>query len=232
LRLEKIIETKTVDKESVLRRDTAQIILSEMTDVLLDSLPPNLLNPLAKRFGKFNPVKLDQYILMPLYRAYFAAPPPVQEDEISTAVMTYLQNDDRDLYFIVGEKKLSFAEMAAVSVAPLSREEQDLINRFVYMRLFTRLFFGPGFSMMPLISGLFHLSALVVLLQLDRKIDSLRLVTDPEAPVPTSFERLVGRLRDVDRRLTAVVYTRNTGAMFELFALDPLRLRRFLLMTN
>ena len=86
--------------------------------------------------------------------------------------------------------------------------------------------------MMPLISGLFHLSALVVLLQLDRKIDSLRLVTDSEAPVPTSFERLVGRLRDVDRRLTAVVYTRNTGAMFELFALDPLRLRRFLLMTN
>jgi len=234
-RLENLIISGAVcgpDRVSVQRRDTAQIILSEMSDVLLDSLPPLLLNPLAKKFGKLNPVKLDQYILVPLYRAFFAAPPPVREDEISGAVMTYLQNEDRDLYFIVAEKKLSLVDLSAVAIEPFSPEEQDLINRFVYMRLFTRLFFGPGFSMMPLVSGLFHLSALVVLLQLDQKIDSLRAAPESTEVAPNRFEKLVARMRDVDRRLTAVVYSRNTGAMFELFALDPMRLRRFLLMTN
>ncbi|MBS2006606.1 MAG: YkgJ family cysteine cluster protein [Cyanobacteria bacterium SZAS TMP-1] len=233
-RLEALIESYAASGKQSPPRDNAQVILSEMADVLCDSLPPSMLNPMVKLFGKLNPVKLDQYILMPLYRAYFASPPPVDEEQIGIAVQTYLQNEDRDLYFIVADRKISFADLAATVIESLTAQEQDLINRFVYMRLFTRLFFGPGFSMMPLLSGLFHLSVLVMLLHLDLKIDAIRqsAAGESDALSQTRFDKLVARVRDIDRRLTAVVYSRDAGSMFELFALDPLRLRRFLLMTN
>ena len=177
---------------------------------------------------------------MPLFRAYFTGDEPVKESEITRAVMTYLENEHRDLYLATGKKKLTFAQLAKVEIEPLTAKEQDLINRFVYVRLFTRLYFGPGFSMMPLLSGIFHLSALVALLPVVLKVDALRNDRRREAAFDGAalegeedrFDRLLELVREIDRRLTAVVYSRNTLSMLELFALDPQRVRRMMVLAN
>ncbi len=226
-RLEKLI-AGTAGQEPGLRVDSAQAVLADMFDVLSSSLPPEMHYPLSKRFDSLKAGRLDQYILMPLYRAYFALKQPVAEGEIAQAVATYLQNEERDLYFIAGERKISFADLGTMKLA-LTAAEQDLINRFVYVKLFTRLYFGPGFSMMPLLSGIFHLTALIALLPLVLKIDN---TAGKAVALDSRFERLLSIIRELDRRLTAVVYSRNTAAMFELFALDPERVRRFLVLAN
>lgn len=229
-RLEKLIalpQAGAISKDNGQPADKAQSVLSDMFDVLCGSLPSEMLSPLSKQFPHLSPHKLDHYILMPLYRAYFGAAMPVREDEITATVMTYLRNEERELYFIVGERKISFADLRDIKIAPMTDQEQDLINRFVYVRLFSRLYFGPGFSMMPLLSGIFHLLSLVALLSLALKIDALTATN-----LDQRFERVVNLVREIDRRLTAVIYSRNTCSMFELFALDPDRVRRFLVLAN
>jgi Fe-S-cluster containining protein len=245
-RLEKLIAMPAGQRAST-SGDCAQTVLSDMFDVLIKSLPIDMLSPLSKRFPDRSADKLDHYILMPLYRAYFNAAEPVREDEIALAVMTYLSNEERDLYFVAGEKKVTLADLSHVKIDPLTDLEQDLINRFVYVRLFARLYFGPGFSMLPLLSGIFHLTSVVVLVSMALKMDSLALkINSPSEPgAPASgqspskfvdagvrFDRVLSLVREIDRRLTAVVYSRNTCSMFELFALDPERVRRFLVSAN
>jgi len=228
-RLEKLI-TQPAQKSFA---DSAQIVLGEMCDVLCKSLPAEMLTPLGKRFPDIDSKKLDQYILLPLYRAYFASAGPVVEDEIALAVMTYLQNPQKDVYIVAGGQKLTFDQIAAMPCAPYSEEEQDLINRFVYMRLFTRFYFGPGFCMLPLLSGIFHLSALIALIPVALKIDSIRRsVSFTESNDQSRFESVLSLVRNIDRRLAAVIYSRNTASMFELFALDSGRLKRFWKLSN
>jgi Fe-S-cluster containining protein len=231
------IENLVPERSKNCSGDTAQAVLSDMFDVLCQSLPVEMLSPLGKRFPHLAAEDLDQFILMPLYRAYLRAEGPIMEDEIAQAVMTYLQNEKKELYFKIGDRKITFAELRAVEIDPLTGAEQDLINRFVYVRLFARLYFGPGFSMMPLLSGIFHLTTLVVIVSLALKIDALT-ETLRQPPVLKSsdlgirFERVLALVREIDRRLTAVIYSRNTSSMFELFALDPERVRRFLVLAN
>jgi Fe-S-cluster containining protein len=235
-RLEKMI-TAPRGTAAATTRDTAQAVLADMFDVLCGSLPVEMHDPLRRRFPHISVEKLDQYILMPLYRAYFAAPlsgAPVRDEEISAAVMTYLQNEEKEMYFKSGGSKVTFADLAAVHAAPLNFEEQDLLNRFVYVRLFTRLYFGPGLSMMPLLSGMFHLATVVNLVALALKLDALsgKQRTDQLFYADARFDRVLSIVREIDRRLTAVVYSRNTCSMFELFALDPQRVRRFMSLAN
>jgi hypothetical protein len=213
--------------------DTAQAVLSNMFDVLAGSMPEDMQFPLSKRFAHLSGARLDYYALMPLYRAFFVGNDPVREEEISAAVITYLHNEERDVFFRTGEKKISFAALADLEIPPLTAAEQDLINRFVYIKLFARLYFGPGFSMMPLLSGVFHLAAIVALIKIALKVDFFKHDQSKQEFDPgLRLERTQSLIRALDRRLTALVYTRNTSAMFELFALDPQRVRRIMVMAN
>jgi Fe-S-cluster containining protein len=230
---------------SFVQEDSAELVLRDMFASLAGSLPVEMLRPLATSFPALDAGKLDQYLLMPFYIAYVAASDQaVRADLITMAVMTYLQNEKRDLYFVLGDEKISFPELCAIEIGPYSPAEADLINRFIYVKLFARLYFGPGFSMLPLLTGIFHLSVLLTLIRLALKLDkvaALRLYANAEAvsglslapsPSAAAAQERLGRvaelLREIDRRLTAVDYAENTAAMLELFALDPNRLERFI----
>ncbi|MBU6453625.1 MAG: hypothetical protein KGS72_17735 [Cyanobacteria bacterium REEB67] len=223
-----------------LQGDSAGSVLADMFASLAASLPAEMLRPLALSFPALDESKLDQYLLMPFYIAYVAASDQaVRADLITLAVMTYLQNEKRDLYFVLGDAKISFPELCAVEIGPYSAAEADLINRFVYVKLFARLYFGPGFSMLPLLTGIFHLGILLALVRLALKLDKVAaahihadMASAAEAQAEDRLGRVAELLREIDRRLTAVDYAENTAAMLELFALDPDRLARFIALSQ
>jgi hypothetical protein len=107
----------------------------------------------------------------------------------------------------------------------LSSSSQNLLLRFVFMRVFSRMFFGPGFSSLSFIAGLGHLTSLIALLHLDMKVHMSKAVNDQTQNFD-QFNYLAEQLRQLDGKLTSARYGNNCRAMLELLFLDNRRLDR------
>ena len=116
-----------------------------------------------------------------------------------------------------------FANLISLKKLDLADEIEDLLDRFFYMRLFSKLFFGPGFFHLSLIAGLHHLQLLRVLLGLKLKQEILR---NPETAL--TFERAAEIVRTLERRLTQLDLSRESVSVLEILCSSAERVERTL----
>lgn len=176
---------------------------------------------------------IDWYLLETYTQAFFGLGSELsllQEDDLIGRMTEHVARsasgaDDLALNLTLYEKHLSGPQsIKSKLVLPFSVE--NLLLRFVYVRVFSRLYFGPGFSSLSYIAGLGHLALLVAIIRLSLYafVDSLKGgFFDQEDEILQEAMRL---LAIVDRKWTALSYSRNGQSMLELLFLDRERLAR------
>lgn len=134
----------------------------------------------------------------------------LQEDELISAALAPLQ--------LSAEEKAS-GEMGRV---------HELFARFAYVRIFSRLYFGPGFSGLSMTAGLGHLYLLLTLAWLKFKTDLAFCDAGQKSSPGFLIRAATEAVRLVDRQWTSLRYPdANSKNMLEVAFLDekrPLRL--------
>ncbi len=117
-----------------------------------------------------------------------------------------------------GKSAVQFADLQQASKP--SKDIENLIDRFLYVKLFAKMYFGPGFHHLSLLSGLNHLRILSILLRL--KFKQYAVLTDKEI----SFETAIEYVRTLERRLTQLDISRESQAVLEVILSSPSRQER------
>jgi len=182
------------------------------------------------------PAKLiDQYLIQYLLRFYFP-------DDIFNC--TTGDMDARDLLSRVlsgqtgvtiryAGRQSSIADLVANSLGRLPDSLEDILRRFLYLRVFSKLYFGPGFNFLSIVSGLHHLTILVCLLRLRLKLDLITgQLERADLESPRAIARLTEHIRLLERRLTICNFSRESVAMLEVFCASPDRVERVVTLSS
>ncbi len=217
-----IVESNANSNEAVPTEMASK--LAEVTNILRKELAGPLL---AERDPKFEsrPKIVDQILLKHLERLYF----PDQVFAESTydlnarALLQELVSAPSSVTFGQSDHARKFTEIINFKLGNLALDVDDLINRFLYMRVFSKLYFGPGFHHLSLLSGLHHLRSLHTLLRL--KIKQKMLIENQDNLL--SFDLACELLRTLERRLTQLDLSRESQAILEVLMSSPERQERF-----
>ena len=152
---------------------------------------------------------VDSYLLKAMAESYFGggALRPVDDQNIAQSVAEKLAGANPE-------------SLQKLSLPPLSAQAENLLARFVYVRVFSRMFFGPGFSSLSFLAGLSHLILLIVMLR--RQLPDDHYLQSPEV----QLRQLEEKLRQLDGKWTSARYGSNTRAMLEIMFLDKERVNR------
>ncbi len=104
--------------------------------------------------------------------------------------------------------------------ASLEPEIEDLLDRFVYCKLFSKLFFGPGYANFSLLVGVHHLLAVISLMRLAMKASIVKKKIDLD------FAAVCELVRSVEIRMTDARFSKETTAVLEVLLSSPKRARR------
>jgi Fe-S-cluster containining protein len=101
----------------------------------------------------------------------------------------------------------------------------ELLKRYVYCRIFSKLYFGPGYNGLSLLAGLHHLLTAVAIARLIFKHQNcLKLSVSDQTTVAAEL------IRTLERRLTVARLSRQSAAMLEVLLTSPTRMERVLSM--
>lgn len=101
------------------------------------------------------------------------------------------------------------------SRAQLTDDAEDLLNRWVYSRLFAKLYFGRAYAHLSLLAGVHHLLAVVALVRMHAK-----------AVGANSLFEVGEILRTVERRMSQMNFSRESCAMLEILLCSASRAER------
>ncbi len=124
-----------------------------------------------------------------------------------------------------GVQKIGFDKLYNLRLGKLPDDIENLLARYVYCRIFSKLFFGPGFGYLSLLAGLHHLVVLVSLVRMRLKIDKLLFDEEPR------FERAAELVRVMERRLTVANLSRESAALLEVLLAGAQRPERIASLT-
>lgn len=174
-----------------------------------------------------NPKIIDQVLVRNLLLTYF--PENVYEssscDLDAQSVAREFLDEPRRVALKYRGSEYSFQDIVGVRLGSMTEQCFDLMRRFVYLRMFSKLFFGPGFNYLSVVAGIHHLSVLVCLLRIRLKLEMLR--TKPNADFD-SFAIMIEDARLLERRLTVAYFSKETIAMLEILLLSPQRIERLI----
>ncbi|MBX9693628.1 MAG: hypothetical protein K2Z81_14665 [Cyanobacteria bacterium] len=125
-----------------------------------------------------------------------------------------------------GETAFQIKDIAKLSLGALPEETNDLLYRFVFCRIFAKLYFGPGFNFLSVIAGLHHLSILVALVRIRVKLELLH--TKKTSRDLDLAALVMETVRTLERSLTVAIYSQDTTAMLEVFLASPDRVERII----
>ncbi|HEY9713862.1 MAG TPA: hypothetical protein V6C72_10355, partial [Chroococcales cyanobacterium] len=128
------------------------------------------------------------------------------------------------------DESLSFDALGALKLGRLDAESESLLRRFVYCRIFSKLYFGPGLGSLSLLAGFHHLAILMALLRIDLKV-KLASSEERNGAAPT-FEQVAESLRCLERRLTVATFSLEATATLEALLQSPARLKRIMAMAG
>lgn len=111
------------------------------------------------------------------------------------------------------------ADLIKFELKQTEAEFDELLDRFIYCRIFAKLYFGPGFHHLSLLVGLRFMAFVYVALKVRLKI---MLLSNPQATIDQKFELV----RVVERRLTQLRLSGPTLAVLEVLLADPERVER------
>lgn len=158
------------------------------------------------------PEIIDQLVLKYLGRLYFPANVFAENsfDLDINGLMKELISAPHTVHLDLPYAPISFSDLAATKLGTLEPAMEDLINRFLYCRVFSWMYFGPGFNHLSLLAGIHHLLHLNVLLRLKLKCICLRERRAIE------FVDLAELVRMLERRLTQLQLSAGTKAGLEV----------------
>lgn len=197
-------------------------ILCDFYNELVSKCPSSFFR---QKIAAASSAQVDNFWLSALFDSYLSERfKPVNDQVLALRVAEQISQGDSNSW-----TDLSLGAAAALQIRDrrleLSSSSQNLLLRFVYMRVFSRMFFGPGFSSLSFIAGLGHLTSLIVLLHLDLKVHMSKAGIDHPQDFD-QFSYLAEQLRQLDGKLTSARYGNNCRAMLELLFLDNRRLDR------
>lgn len=182
-----------------------------------------------------NPRVVDQIIVKSLMASYFPDDLYGQGscDLDARAIAQALVNPPSRVTLPHDGTDLGFGDLYKKQLGGLSDAEEDLLRRFVYCRLFAKLYFGRGFSNLSLQAGLNHLAVLVAIVRIKLKMRRLAAdnAADPEddAASPISpFMELAELVRRLERRLTVASLSAQSVSILEVLMTSPARLERIM----
>lgn len=171
------------------------------------------------------PKVVDQLLLKGLCDAYF--PPDVYQDNVCTfdsaALARALVMPPNKVLLSLGSKQISFGEVVGYTLGPLSSESEALLLRFAYLKVFSKLYFGPGFAGLSLVSGLNHLSTIIALVRIILKAENLEKKPRGET---ISFDVVAEIVRKLERRLTVANFSNEAKMVLEVLFASSKRVER------
>ncbi len=214
------------------KHGTATAILSRFYKLLADRCPTaiwreNLPGSTAR------PKQIDQILLASFAAAYVddSQNHKLLDDRlIAEAVSNFLMSPATGLLLPFAGAKFTMAQLLDSASGPLPPACEDLLVRFIYVRIFSKMYFGPGFSQLSLLAGVGHLVLLLSLARLSIKA-RLLLLKDTEGPdFKVDDDQillwLTAIIRQVDSKFASARYGANTRAMLEILFLDRERCAR------
>ena len=196
--------------------------LQKAAQLVLDLLPSPTAAEREPRMES-RPKIVDQIFLKHLDRLYFPAQvfAEAKYDLDARDLLREMVSAPQTVSFGQGKVALKFGDLINLKLKQLPEPCEDLLNRFLYVRFFSKLFFGPGFHHLSLLSGLNHLRVLHILLRL--KIKQIILLTKSTT---IEFEQLAELVRTLERRLTQMDFSGQSQAMLEVMLASPSRQER------
>lgn len=172
---------------------------------------------------------VDQIVVQGLMNTYFPDDLYGQGscDLDANAMAQALVNPPPKMLLEHGNAKVSFGELYRLQLGNLSDAEEDLLRRFVYCRLFAKLFFGRGFCNLSLLAGLNHLAALIAITRISLKMSRLTASVedhDGKTTAASPFTELAELVRGLERRLTVANLSAQSVSILEVLMTSPARL--------
>lgn len=214
-----LLSAMKVDNEAALSREN----LLAQTRYIVSKLPKSIDLDNA-HLTRARPILIDQILLKLLYELYFVDDAYVdgvaEFDQKKFLVLLGAQSQSLALSF--KDKLISFKQINEARLFDVNQEFEQLLIRFIYCRLFSKLYFGPGFGGLSVLSGFHHLIALIVLFRIRMKLALL------SGQKTLDFQWQMEQLRIVERRLTVVSLSREAHAILEVLLQSPARVERML----
>lgn len=196
-------------------KDFSARVLMRLPDPNISERTP----PLESR-----PKIVDQILLKHLERLYF--PKELFKDQNydldARTLLQELVSAPPVVSFGQEQSSRPFADIISLKLGKLPDAMEELLDRFLYMRFFSKLYFGPGFHHLSLLSGLSHLRTLHVLLRIKIKESILQ---NPSQQEP-SFEELAELVRALERRLTQLDLSSQSHSLLEVLLCSQERQER------
>ena len=115
-----------------------------------------------------------------------------------------------------------FSDLIKLKLAKLPDEIEELIDRFLYVKLFSKFYFGPGFHHLSLLAGVHHLQYVELLLRLKLK----QAIVNKRSEMPLKFEDAAELIRKLERRITQLDLSKESISVLEILCSSPERAAR------
>lgn len=179
---------------------------------------------------KVRPILIDQILIKLLYELYFVDDPyregAAEFDQKQFLDLLAAQPQSISLQFSARKDAVERVSFKSINDFRLNVQNnvgfEQLLTRMIYCRLFSKLYFGPGFGGLSLLSGFHHLVVLVALMRIHLKLASLSGID------ATDFNWQVEQVRMIERRLTVASLSREAHAILEVLLQSPARMERIL----
>lgn len=202
--------------------------LPDLCQKLYAAIPEPIVNKL-KTPKLPSSLKIQDQLLLKYFHALYGTVdglPGLQQDIDSKMLTTEIINAPNTVEIEFSTKPMRVSQLLDLHLKEAAPEFVDLIDRFVYNRLFSLLYFGYGFANLSLLAGLGHLGLLAGLLRLAAKAKLLTSVTTPE------FLELASLVRLAESKLTHASYSAATCSIVEVLLTDWQRISRITALGN
>ena len=137
---------------------------------------------------------------------------------------------------ISNETSVSLSQICRLKLGELDVQSEELLSRFVYSRIFTKLYFGAGLGHLSVLSGLHHLGLLVALVRIrlkflhfynQQKVGLDVLAVEMSMP-PVTFTEVAELVRGLERRLSSLQYSKEVAVSLQVLLEGPQRFARIM----
>lgn len=141
---------------------------------------------------------------------------------------------------ISNETSVPLAQICRLKLGHLDDDSEELLRRFVYCRIFGKLYFGAGFGHLSVISGFHHLGLLVALVRIrlkflhfynSHKVGINVNIIEMKMP-PVSFVEVAELIRGLERRLSSLQYSKEVAVSLQVLLESPLRFARIIALSE
>jgi Fe-S-cluster containining protein len=171
------------------------------------------------------PKQVDQLLLKQLFELYLP-------DDLYTwrlpdldaqGLMRQIVSPPQTVLLVSDKQSFGFRELLDSELGELDSQSEDLLGRFVYCRAFAKLYFGPGFANLSVLSGIHHLALLTALVRL-----KIKMIARKREGRPVEFLEVAEIIRALERRLSQVNFSKESVAILEVLLCSPERAERIL----